>query len=618
MLNRIRNFSTSPVILIMFGMLILVFVLFFGMPSMGIGQGASIFSRPSKVFDTDITLNEARSYAQRFLRSRRDDDALNNMRMRFRQVQDIVMLDVTAQRMMGWESLSDEEEAYMVSHSNFDHVFFGSADITQPDLHKAFTDHLEKSGDQVDQMSAKALIERFMDFSRKARGFSTKNMKDWLDSWGLDGQEYLDIKAREMRVRGYLDFLQSQVKTSKTVAADQASQQSAKWTFEYALIGADNVSVEAQINDEDAQSYAKTHEQAIKQYYARNLKDYSKSKFAFSRISVNYASADEAKIAQEKLKTARAMITENQAKLDKKEIKLTELLKTLSEATPKVQVLEEGNKSRANMNESLHKVALALELNQVSEIQGLDKKPNPTSKSTSGNYYFIKLNSKELGEEKTVDDARIGIAKILALKDKRRAEAKPVAAELYAQVKSGVALSAAIDAYNAQIGDQEEVQAVTLSESGEVTLSGLVGNRVGNIGRYAIAADQLLGEIVHINDQNRVPSVITVGDKQAVLVLKERADADQDQLSQKKYPEALQRARAEFFGRSWTSFIITGDQNSTMLSVLPIELLIKIQQEILGAARGDGLIDQLLDSEDYRKHVKEDPVVMSYLAGKEI
>jgi hypothetical protein len=594
----------------MFGMLILVFVLFFGMPSMGVTQGASIFNRPSKVFDTDVTLNEARSYAQRFLRSRKDKEVLNNMRMRFRQIQDVVMLDVTAKRLMGWESLAAEEEAYMVSDSNFDHVFFGSADITQADLHKAFIDHIEKNGEKLEQLSARELLSRFMDFSRKARGFSTKNMNDWLDSWGIDGQEYLEIKAREMRVRGYLDFLQSQVKASKANAQDQVEQRGMKWTFDYALIGADNIKVSDQVNDEDGQAYIKTHEKIIADYYNRNIKDYSKSKFAFSRLSINYNSVAEAQQAKEKLNAARKMLKEG--------VEQDQVIKTLSQAGLKIQVLEQGNKSRANMKAELYTTALAMDVNQVSEIQGLDKTPTDASKNQQGSYYVIKLKTKEVGEEKKLKDAKLEIAKILIVKDKQRDQMKPVANEIHAQVKSGVALSAAIDAYNAQLSDQEAAQPVTLSESGEVTLAGLANNRVGNIGRYAVTADQLLSEIIHINDQNRVPSVLTVGTQRAILVLKERSQAgdDHEKLTEQEYPMTLQQARAEFFGRSWISFILTGDQNSSLISVLPIQILIKLQQEMLSATSGDGLIDQLLNSKDYRDRVTEDKIVMDYLSGK--
>jgi len=593
----------------MFGMLILVFVLFFGMPSMGISQGASIFTRPSKVFDTDVTLNEARSYAQRFLRSRGDKDALNNMKMRFRQVQDVVMLDEIAKRTMGWETLRDEEEQYMVSKSNFDHVFFGIADITQTDLHKAFLDHLEKAGEKLEQMSSRDLTSRFMDFSRKARGFSTKNMNDWLDSWGLDGQEYLNIKAREMRVRSYLEFLQSQVKTSQALIADQIAQQNLKWTFEYALFGADHVTVTDQVSDEEAATYIKSHEGPIKSYYTRKIKDYSKSKFAFTRISVNYKSVAEAAQAQEKIKKAHQTLKEGKEP--------AQVAKQLSKSGLKVQVIAQGNKSRANMSSELFDMVMGMELNQLSEVQGLDKTPKADSKTQYGSYYLIKLTKKEIGEEKKLEDVKSEIAKTLIREDQKAEQAKLVAEEVRNQVKSGIALSAALDTYNAQFSEQKDAKLVKLAESGEITLAGLVSGRLGNVGQHAVASDKLLSEIIHINDQNRVPGMFKVGKQWAVFVMKERKEPgllERATLTEQGTTTAIQQARAEFFGRSWMSFIVTGDQNSALLSVLPIQILIKIQQEMF-TADSEGFIDQILDSSDYRQHVKEDPIVLRYLSG---
>ena len=75
MLKKIRNLSSNPVILVLFGMLIFVFIFFFGMPSQGsLADGAQVFNEWSvRVQDEEIKVREGNLYA-----IRRDRNSSNN------------------------------------------------------------------------------------------------------------------------------------------------------------------------------------------------------------------------------------------------------------------------------------------------------------------------------------------------------------------------------------------------------------------------------------------------------------------------------------------------------------------------------------------------------------
>ena len=105
MLNRIRNLSTSPVILLMFGMLILVFVLFFGMPSMGGGAGQGVWLQTgATVFDQDLRLKDAHDQISRHYGGSKlkESARLALIKERFKMTQRETLLDVIIQRKMGW------------------------------------------------------------------------------------------------------------------------------------------------------------------------------------------------------------------------------------------------------------------------------------------------------------------------------------------------------------------------------------------------------------------------------------------------------------------------------------------------------------------------------------
>ncbi|MBM4292789.1 MAG: hypothetical protein FJ138_16385, partial [Deltaproteobacteria bacterium] len=83
MLNSIRNLSKHPIILTMMGMLIFVFVLFFGLPGQGeMEQAQSVFTQwGARVNGEELDVSEALLYGRRRARSNKDEVAVLKARM---------------------------------------------------------------------------------------------------------------------------------------------------------------------------------------------------------------------------------------------------------------------------------------------------------------------------------------------------------------------------------------------------------------------------------------------------------------------------------------------------------------------------------------------------------
>lgn len=612
MLNRIRDFSTSPVILIMFGMLILVFVLFFGMPSLGgLGQDASLFSQPSaQVGDSQISLREALLYARR--RSNRNTDEIKVLQQRYEELKDEALLDMSA-KLMGWESNADEDRRFIASADNLDLVYFGEESRRREDIYKAFVAQLPE-GVTVENMSAEELVEDFLAFSKKGRGFVGKNFKSAMSSWGISADQYIEAKGREMRLRSYLDLLQSQVKVSRALLDDQLAMTDTSWTFTYALIGADQVNPSAQKFEETVvQSFIKEKEGELKTYYNQHIEDYSKSKLKFTRVTARYNGQEQMKVVKEKIDQARARIEKGEDP--------SEVAKSLSADGIFVSALVQGDKTRKNTSKALFDQAIDMDPKQLSEVKLTESPRNPFinngAAKKSGSYAFIRLENKEPGEEKSLEEVKVEIAKILLARDARKAAAKGVAESLLAKVKGGADLSAEITAYNAGLNVAEGAKNIELKESGAITLESLLNNNIEGISRSPVAAERLLAEINSIDQNQRLAPVLEMNGQWATLILKEKTSPsaiEQESDRQKQKLASIQQAKLDFFGGRWVGYTLFGPTSFDVLSQFPSEIFSAISAEVSSAFAGGGesFVDRILKSARYRDQVIESAEVKAY------
>ena len=609
MLNRIRDFSSSPVILIMFGMLILVFVLFFGMPSLGgLGQDASLFSRPSaQIGDSSISLKEALLYARR--RNTRRSDERITLKIRYEELKDEALLDMSA-KLMGWESKVDENRRFIASSDNLDLIFFGEENRRREDLFKAYVAQLPK-GVKVDNMSAEELLSSFLAFAKKGRGFIGENFSNAISSWGVNSDEYISSKGRELRLRGYLDFLQDQVKVSNAQLDDDLTLKNTKWVFNYVQIGTDHVNPSTeQFGDEAVKTFLKDNATQIEKYYNQHVEDYSKSKLKFTRVTARYSNAEQMQKVKERIDQARDRITKGE--------EASEVAKSLTSDGIFVSALAQANKTRKNTSKALFDQALAMELNQLSEVK-LSESKNPQVKA--GSYAFIRLEEKELGEEKTLESVQSEVAKILLAQSAQKSMAKKQAEAILAKVKSSGDLNAEIVAYNATLNTASGVKSIEIKETGAITFDGLLADNIEGLGRNAIAAFTLLNEINAIDMTNRVASVANINDQWVALVLKEKITEDEANRSserQKQYLSSLKQAKKEFFGDRWLRYALVGPLSYDVLTQFPSEILSILTSDIGISYFGgkEGSVDQILKSSAYQDQIVESADVKAFLITK--
>jgi hypothetical protein len=589
----------------MFGMLILVFVLFFGMPSLGgLGQDASLFSRPSaQIGDSNISLKEALLYARR--RNTRRSDERVTLKIRYEELKDEALLDMSA-KLMGWESKADENRRFIASSDNLDLIFFGEENRRREDLFKAYVGQLPK-GVKVENMSAEELLSSFLAFAKKGRGFIGENFSNAMSSWGVNSDEYISSKGRELRLRGYLDFLQDQVKVSNAQLDDDLNLKNTKWVFNYVQIGTDHVNPSTeQFGDEAVKTFLKDNATEIEKYYNQHVEDYSKSKLKFTRVTARYSNAEQMQKVKEKIDQARDRITKGE--------EASEVAKSLTSDGIFVSALAQANKTRKNTSKALFDQALSMDLNQLSEVK-LTESKNPQVKA--GSYAFIRLEEKLEGEEKTLESVQSEIAKILLAQDAQKSMAKKQAEAILAKVKSSGDLNAEIVAYNATLNTSLGIKSIELKETGAITLDGLLADNIEGLGRNAIAAFTLLNEINAIDMTNRVATVANINDQWVALVLKEKITEDEANRSserQKQYLSSLKQAKKEFFGDRWLRYALVGPLSYDVLTQFPSEILSTLTSDIGISYFGgkEGSVDQILKSAAYQNQIVESADVKAF------
>ena len=607
MLNRIRDFSSSPVILIMFGMLILVFVLFFGMPSLGgLGQEASLFSKPiAQVGETELSLKEALLYARR--RNTRRSDEKTTLKARYDELKDEALIDMSA-KLMGWESKSEENRRYIASSDNLDLIFFGEENRRRDDLFKAFVAQLPE-GKKVENMSATELVSSFLAFAKKGRGFVPENFSNAMSSWGINSEKYIEAKGREMRIRGYLGFLQSQLKVSQAQVEDELNLKNSKWIFDYVMMGAENLNPNAQsFADDKVQAFLKGKMAQVETYYNQNIENYSKSKLKFTRVTARYANEEQLPKVKAKLEQAHERVAKGED--------ATEVAKSLSADGIFVSALVQANKTRKNTSKELFEQALAMKVNQLSEVK---QSASLNAQIKAGSFAFIRLEEKEVGEEKSLDNVKVEIAQALLSKAAQTEVAKTKLEELVAKVKAGADLQAEVTAYNATINAEAGTKALELKTSGEVSLEALLNDNIEGLGRNAIAAYQLLNEINGIDMKSKVPSILQIDKQWVALVLKEKKNLDEANKSlelEKQYLASLTQAKKSFFGDRWLRYALLGPLSFDVLTQFPMEVLSALTAEVgLNYFGGqDGSLDQILKSSAYQSQIVESSDVQAFFS----
>ena len=606
MLNQIRNLSKHPVILIMMGMLIFVFVLFFGLPGQAGDQGANIYTQwNARVGSETLNVSDALLYARR--RARNSND-LSPLKLRMNEMIEEELIDQAAAE-MGWVSTYEQERAYIASYHNHDLVYFSDDLRRNKDINEAFIASLP-AGVKAENLSAEQLINAYLAFVRKS--FKAERAQEMISGWGLNTDQYIAAKGRELRVRGYLNFLKSGLKVSDREAREAFKRANESWRFDVLSVNASHVAPDATApSDEQVADYLKNKAESIKAYYKGHIEDYSKTKLKFTQVSARYSGEEQRKVAEEKITQARARVLKGED--------AEKVASELSTDDLTISAFVMSNKTRKNTSAELFEALFKMKASELTELKHAERPtfnfPGMAPQPKGGTFSFARLEEREEGEEKTLKNVEAEIAKVLIERDGRAARAENVAKQAHALIKRGKSVAeAATEA--SQEGAEKALEA---SVSSELKLDMFLEGNLEGIGRDATAGEMILKELLSAEgDTLLISAPIKVGDEWVVLSLKEHTTPDTADFETQKATLAQNSAlvaQGRTFGPSWLQYSLLSPSPAPGM---PREVFTALQGELMAAfsAGQEGFLDVALASPYFQKLVERNPAVARQIAAR--
>ncbi|MEZ4474660.1 MAG: SurA N-terminal domain-containing protein [bacterium] len=394
MLTKLREKSQGFLILVLFGMLIFVFIFFFGPQAEGFRPGGSqgpAVGEAAKVRGQEITMREVDMVVRRSLDSSdMEDGELGKMRREGAlQLVDQVLLEQRA-RQMGLAVGADEISRFITSDENPDYPYF--------------LDHQKK-----------------FDYSRYEA-----QVGQWL---GVSPDQYRRAKERELLVERYLDFLQSQIKVSEAEVRAAFDRAQRSWNVEYVEVAASDFPAGELPTAEEGAAWAAAHADEVQAWFDAHKKDYDREKeIRVRRILVRLArDADDAA-----KKAAREKIDGLLAKVKAEGADFGEIAKAESEGYYKTYGGDMGWQSPQNTSAPDYELYASLAPGQISEVR----------ESPIG-LWFVKAEEVKPAVKKTLDEVRGEIGQVLAKQSVQKKAARTAAEAILGQVKAGTGLNEA-------------------------------------------------------------------------------------------------------------------------------------------------------------------------------
>ncbi len=536
MLTSLREKSQSLVIFVLFGILIVVFIFFFGPQSQGWRRGGGQGNDPNAKLgevggepilrrDVEISVRRQAMYGSSI--SEEQVQALRQMTAE--QVKEQVAAEQGAKR-MGMAVGENEITRYVVSKDNADYPFFADKD------------------DRFD-------YDRYQ--SQVTRGFAASS------------DLYRQVKARELLVNQYLGFLESQIKVSDAELRQDFDNQARSWNLEF-------VEVEPQsdqaVTDAEAQAFAKTASEKIAAYYESHKKEYVHGEEVKIRRILVKPPKIETTAGNEK---ARNRAEELLAKARTAGQDFAALAEAESEDFYKSQGGDMGWISAESASAEDFAIYSKLEKGQISDLQ----------KNAIG-YWFVLAEDKKPAINRSLEDVTDEIARKLAAEDLAMKATKTRADALLAAAKNANTLAEAIAASEpAPEAAPEDGAATPAASSLSVQLTGPFGldrptfERIPLIGESAALARAL----PNLTAQNPLfDQVIEVDGHYVVARLVERHEPEDAAFETEKenIRQKLQAERARnFFGVNWQLTLFGAAQQRAMVKQF-----------------GNGALDSLLKS----------------------
>ena len=504
MLTDLREKSQSFLIYILFGILIIVFIFFFGPQAEGCQPGQpqtrSLSGWAAKVNGEEISIREVEISVRRQALIQQDsyDDAASLTRLRRETVQQVVdqaLLEQQARRMglaIGEKALSQ----YIVSKDNPDYPLFADRD----------------------------------------GNFVARNYRDQLTQLlRATPEAYRRAKRREVLVNRYIRFLSNQVTVSDAELKSSFDQANRTWNLEYLKFAsaAYAARVEAPTAEDITEALA-TRTKDIEASYKKNSAQYNReAEFKVSRVLVRRPTD---KTDAKGLAAAKKSADTALAKAKAEGADFAAVAKELSQGYYSKSGGDMGWQGKKNTSPDDYAVYSKLKKGDISPLQ-----------DTSIGYWFVKATDVKPALKKSLDDVRTEIATALLKTERQKTAARADATAALQTLKTAGTLEAP-----AVIEGQTPV--TSLQSTGPVRENRAVWDLFPGLGRSELLARKLGG----LSTKSPVVGeILEIGDALVVAKLKERVEPDAKKFAESKTDLAtrlrLERTR-QLFG-NWQAIV---------------------------------------------------------------
>lgn len=519
MLTQLRQQSQSFLIYILFGILIVVFIFFFGPQAEGWQPGQSpqhTADWAARAGNQEASGQEVRMWLGRQVRyGLMESEDVGNPGVRREAATQIL------------EQLVLEDRARAAG------MRAGDGEVTEFITSK-------KNGD----------LPLFTD---RTGNFSYDRFKDNV-SQGLGGSPavYRRTKERELVVNRYVDFLGAQVKVSEKAVRAAWDRAKRTWNLAYVQIEAEDYAEQAgEPTPEEAEAYGKANAADVEKYYADHKAEYDHDKeVRVSRLLLRAASdaTDEAKAElRKKLEGLRQEALAEGADF-------VALVKANSEGAFKDAGGDMGWQVKGNAD---YPFFSGLEEGAVSEI-----------KESPFGLWFVRATAVKPAVKKSIDDARAEISVILARTDKRKSAARKVATEMLAQLKAGKPFEEVAPPLPTAAPEPQEGEEASEPPPPEpqVKLTGAFSadrtdwTEIPGIGE----SEKLAKRLPELTAESPlVDEVLEIGDALFVVRLRERIEPDESKFAEEKkvYENRLKRQLDDQLFGSWRDFVYGPTRN---------------------------------------------------------
>ncbi|MBU0553758.1 SurA N-terminal domain-containing protein [Myxococcota bacterium] len=524
MLTRLREQSQSFLIFILFGMLIVVFIFFFGPQSQGWQPGQSAGPQSgwvAQVNDQEINLKDVEITVRRYVRDDVEPGQLGKLRDEARkQLIDQLTLAQRAAK-LGFAPSEVAVSEFIVGDKNLDGGAFRDA-------------------------------EGNFDYERYAAQVT--------QFFGATTEVYRQSKARELIIRDYLDFLSSQIKVSEAELKAAFERKARKWRLDYLVIDPAQLGAAPTApTPAEGAAYAAAHADEVSAYYEAHLKDYKReAEVKISRILVrltpNATPEDKAK--------AKAKIEDLRKQAMAPGADFAALAEAHSEGYYKSYKGSMGWQSKENSSPKDYEVFAALKQGEISGVQ----------ESAIG-FWFVKADEVKAALDKPLESVKAEIGLTLAKDAALKTQAKAQAEAMLARLKAGEAMEAVAPAPEAPAIEPEPAPEDMVSNTPPATLVKTTGqfsderpnfNMIPDIGESPALARRL----ATLTDKAPlVDEVIEANGRFYLIRLKERVEPDMKAFEAEKgalKQRLLSQKGATLFG-SWSSLLFGPAQQREMM-----------------------------------------------------